>query len=43
LGALRRAFSFSAAEKFLGEAIACASTASAVRMFGGFWERLDFT
>jgi len=42
LGALWRAFSFSAAEKFLGEAIAGASTASAVRMFGGIWERLDF-
>jgi hypothetical protein len=34
---------FWSAEKFLGEAIAGAPTASAVRIFGGIWERLDFT
>jgi hypothetical protein len=32
-----------AAEKFRGDAIAGASTVSAVRVFGGIWERLDFT
>jgi hypothetical protein len=34
---------FLAAEKFRGDAIAGASTVSAVRVFGEIWQRLDFT